>query len=421
MIDIDDRAFLARLFEAAVLAADPKAAILPVLPKRPKGRTIVVGAGKGAAQLAAAFEDLWGEPVEGVVVTRYGYSAPTRRVRVMKASHPIPDAAGLAATDALFAAVQGLSNNDLVVALICGGGSALLPAPPDGLGLEDEQALNEALLASGAPISAMNAIRKQFSRIKGGRLAAVANPARVVSLVVSDVPGDDPAQVASGPTIPDAVGREEALAHISAHRIELPESVLAYIEGGAGGAPSPEDPAFAKNEVRVIASAAISLEAAAIAAKAEGIPAVILSDAIEGEARDIGQMHAAIAREVRTRNRPFAAPVAILSGGETTVTISGPGGKGGRNTEFLLSCAGGIEGLKVTALAADTDGIDGSEDNAGAFADGTTWARLRAGGGDPAAMLGRHDAWTAFDVLGDLFVPGPTGTNVNDFRALLIR
>jgi glycerate 2-kinase len=421
MIDAYDRAFLTRLFNAAVLAADPKAALSPVLPKRPKGRTILVGAGKGAAQMAAAFEDLWGQPVEGVVVTRYGYSAPTRHVTVMEASHPVPDAAGLAATEALFASVQGLTKDDLVVALICGGGSALLPAPPDGLGLEDEKALNEALLASGAPISAMNAIRKQVSRVKGGRLAAAASPARMVSFVVSDVPGDDPAQVASGPTIPDAVGRELALWHIAAHRIELPVSVRAYLESGAGEAPSPDDPIFAKNEVHVIASSAISLEAAAIAAEAEGISAVILSDAIEGEARDIGQMHAAIARDVCTRGRPFKTPVVILSGGETTVTISGPGGKGGRNTEFLLACTGGIEGLSVTAFAADTDGIDGSEDNAGAFADGTTWARLRAGGHDVAAMLGRHDAWTAFDALGDLFVPGPTGTNVNDLRALLIR
>ncbi len=421
LIDPSDRRFLTRLFDAAVSAADPKAAMMLFLPERPNGRTVVIGAGKGAAQMAAAFEELWGEPVDGVVVTRYGYAAPAKRIRILEASHPVPDMAGLQATDALFEVVQGLSEEDLVVALICGGGSALLPAPPDGLRLEDEQALNRVLLASGAPISAMNAIRKQVSRIKGGRLAAAAFPARVVSLVVSDVPGDDPAQVASGPTVPDAVGRAAALAHISAYGIELPMSVRAHLESGAGEAPSPDDPAFARNDVRVIASAAISLEAAAKAARSEGVPAVILSDAIEGEARDIGQMHAAIAREVRLRNRPFEAPVVILSGGETTVTIIGAGGKGGRNTEFLLACAGGIEGLNMTALAADTDGIDGSEDNAGAFADGTTWARLRAGGYDPVSMLAGHDAWSAFDALGDLFVPGPTGTNVNDFRALLIR
>ncbi|MGI9389114.1 MAG: glycerate kinase type-2 family protein [Boseongicola sp.] len=421
MIDLHDRAFLTRLFRTAVSAADPKAAMMSALPPKPVGRTVVIGAGKGTAQMAAAFEELWSGPVEGVVVTRYGYSAPTRHIRVMEASHPVPDAAGLAATDALFAAVKGLSEDDLVVALISGGGSALLPAPRGGLELEDEQALNEALLASGAPISAMNAIRKQISRIKGGRLASAAFPARVVSFIVSDVPGDDPAQVASGPTVPDAVGRGEAIALADAYRIELPTSVRGYLESGAGEAPLPDDPVFARNEVQVIASAGISLEAAAKAAEAEEVAAVILSDAIEGEARDIGQMHAAIAREVRMRNRPFEAPVVILSGGETTVTIGGTGGKGGRNTEFLLACAAGIEGLAVTALAADTDGTDGSEDNAGAFANGTTWARLRAAGCDPAEMLAGHDAWTAFDALGDLFVPGPTGTNVNDFRALLIR
>ena len=421
MIDPRDRAFLTRLFETAVSAADPKAAMMSALPPRPIGRTVVIGVGKGAAQMAAAFEELWGGPVEGVVVTQYGYSVPTRHIRVLEASHPVPDAAGLAAADAIFASVQGLSSDDLVVALISGGGSALVPAPAEGLGLKDEQALNEALLVSGAPISAMNAIRKQISRIKGGRLAAAAHPARVVSLVVSDVPGDDPAQVASGPTVPDTVGREEALAHVATFRIDLPVSVRTYLESGAGDAKLPDDPVFARSEVRVIASAAISLEAAAKAAEAESVSAAILSDAIEGEARVIGQMHAAIAREVRLRNRPFEAPVVILSGGETTVTISGPGGKGGRNTEFLLACAGGIEGLSATALAADTDGIDGSENNAGAFADGTTWARLRAAGYDPAKLLADHDAWTGFDVLGDLFIPGPTGTNVNDFRALLIR
>ncbi|MGI9391313.1 MAG: glycerate kinase type-2 family protein [Boseongicola sp.] len=421
MIDPHDREFLTRLFETAVSAADPKAAMMSALPPKTVGRTVVIGAGKGAAQMAAALEELWSGPVEGVVVTRYGYSAPTRQIRVMEASHPVPDIAGLAATDALFDAVQGLSEDDLVVALVSGGGSALLPAPVEGLGLEDEQALNEALLASGAPISAMNAIRKQISRIKGGRLAAAAFPARVVSLVVSDVPGDDPAQVASGPTVPDTGHRGDAIALADAYRIELPMSVRAYLESGAGEALSPDDPVFARNDVRVIASAAISLEAAANAAEAAGVAAVILSDAIEGEARDIGQMHAAIAREVRMRNRPFNAPVVILSGGETTVTISGPGGKGGRNTEFLLASAGGIDGLSVTALAADTDGIDGSEDNAGAFANGTTLARLRSAGYDPAEMLASHDAWTAFDALGDLFASGPTGTNVNDFRALLIR
>lgn len=416
----DPRAFLARLFDAAVEAANPARAMARALPDRPKGRTVVVGAGKGAAQMAAAFESLWEAPLEGVVVTRYGYGARTRTIRVLEAAHPVPDAAGLAAAETLLGAVAGLSEDDLVVALISGGGSALLPAPPDGLTLEDEQSLNKALLASGAPISAMNAIRKQVSRIKGGRLAAAAHPARVVTLIVSDVPGDDPAQVASGPTVPDISDRATALNLIRAHGIRLPARVQVYLESGAGEAPHPDDPVFARNEVRIIASAALSLEAAARAAKAAGIAPAILSDAMEGEARDVGQVHAAIAREVALRDRPFKRPVVILSGGETTVTMPAGAGRGGRNTEFLLSLARGIDGLGIVALAADTDGIDGSEDNAGAFADGTTWARIRAAGHDPAALLAAHDAWAAFDAVGDLFVPGPTGTNVNDFRALLV-
>lgn len=415
-----DRAFLTRLFGAAVRAADPETALQAHLPERPRGRTVVVGAGKGAAQLAAAFERLWDGPLSGVVVTRYGYGTACQRIRVMEAAHPVPDAAGLAASEALFAAVRGLSADDLVVALVCGGGSALLPAPPEGMTLEDEQALNRALLASGAPISVMNAIRKQASRIKGGRLAAAAHPARVVSLVVSDVPGDDPAQVASGPTVPDRVGRAEARAMAAAWRIELPARLRDWIAGDEGLAPRPEDPIFAGHEVRVIASARLSLEAAAAVAEAEGVRAAILSDAIEGEARDVGRVHAAIAREVAARGRPFARPVVILSGGETTVTLRGKG-RGGRNSEFLLAVALAAEGVPFAGLAADTDGIDGSEDNAGAFADGSSAGRLRALGLDPAAMLAANDAWGAFERLGDLFVTGPTGTNVNDFRAILLR
>lgn len=416
----EDRALLAQLFHAAVTAADPRAALARALPDRPRGRTVVIGAGKGAAQLAAAFEDLWGEAVEGVVVTRYGYGAPTRRIRVIEAAHPVPDAAGLAASGALFAAVAGLTADDLVVALVCGGGSALLPAPPDGLTLADEAALNRALLASGAPISVMNAIRKQVSRIKGGRLAAAAHPARVVSLIVSDVPGDDPAQVASGPTVPDRVTRAEARAMAAAWRIALPPAVAAWLAGDRDPAPLPDDPAFAGHQVRIVASARLSLEAAAARAAQAGLPAVILSDAIEGEARDVGRVHAAIAREVAARGRPFARPVVMLSGGETTVTLRG-NGRGGRNTEFLLALAMAAEGVPFAALAADTDGIDGSGDNAGAFADGGGMARLRALGQDPAALLADNDAGGAFAALGDLFVTGPTGTNVNDFRAILIR
>lgn len=415
-----DKDFLTRLFHTAVAAADPRQALAPHLPEAPPGRVVVVGAGKGAAQLAAAFEDLWPGEVSGVVVTRYGYGCATRHIRVLEAAHPVPDEAGLRAGAELLQAVSGLGPDDLVVALICGGGSALLPAPPEGLTLADEVDLNRALLASGAPIGVMNAIRKQVSRIKGGRLAAAAWPARVVSLVVSDVPGDDPAQVASGPTVPDAVSRAEARRLVDSWRIALPPRVAGYLAGEAGAAPDPSDAVFARNEVRVIASARLSLEAAAAASEAAGIPAVILSDAIEGEARDVGRVHAALAREVALRDRPFARPVLILSGGETTVTLRGSG-RGGRNSEFLLAFAAATEGLPVSALAADTDGIDGSEQNAGAFADGETARRLRAQGRDAASWLSSNDAWSAFDALGDLFSPGPSGTNVNDFRAILLR
>ncbi|MGR3482509.1 glycerate kinase type-2 family protein, partial [Salipiger marinus] len=350
---VTETQFLAGLFDAAVAAADPVQALRAHLPGRPEGRTMVIGLGKGAAQLAQAFEQLWHGPLEGVVVTRYGYGAPCATLRVMEAAHPVPDAAGMAASEALFDAVRGLTERDLVVALVCGGGSALLPAPPEGLTLAEEQALNRALLASGAPIGVMNAIRKHASRIKGGRLAAACAPARVVSLIVSDVPGDDPAQVASGPTVPDAVDARAALAMIAAWKIALPGTVLAHIRSAASAAPDPRDPVFARNEVHVIASARISLEAAAARAEAQGVPAVILSDAIEGEARDVGRVHAALAREVACRNRPFVAPVVMLSGGETTVTLRGEGGRGGRNTEFLLAFAQAVDGLAgIHALAA---------------------------------------------------------------------
>jgi hydroxypyruvate reductase len=380
----------------------------------------VIGAGKGAAQLACAFETLWDAPLSGVVVTRYGYATPCERIRVLEAAHPVPDTAGLAASAALFDAVADLTADDLVVALICGGGSALLPAPPPGLTLDDEAALNRALLASGAPISVMNAIRKQVSRIKGGRLALAAHPARVVSLVVSDVPGDDPAQVASGPTVPDATTRATARALVGTWGIALPPAVAAHLAGDSDPAPDPADPRFAGHSTTVIASARLSLEAAAEVARRHGLTPAILSDSVEGEARDVARVHAAIAREVAARDRPFARPVAILSGGETTVTLRGQG-QGGRNSEFALALALAAEGVHFAALAADTDGIDGVRDNAGAFADGTTASRLRATGRDPAAMLAENDAWTAFAALGDLFVTGPTGTNVNDFRAILLR
>lgn len=418
---LDPKSFLTSIFEAAVAAADPNLTIRNHLPAKPKGRTIVIGAGKGAAQMAGAFEKAWDGPLEGLVVTRYGYGARTERLEVIEAAHPVPDEAGLEASRRLLQLVSGLTEDDLVVALICGGGSALLPSPATGLMLADEIAVNEALLASGAPIAAMNAIRKHVSTIKGGRLAAAAWPAKVVSLVVSDIPGDNPALVASGPTIPDAGSREDALASIAAYGIRLPDAVMAHIRATSSAAPSPDDKKFARNEVHLIASAGVSLEAVAAEAHRQGIEAVILSDAIEGEAREVGSVHAAIAREVATRNRPFAKPVLILSGGETTVTLKAKG-KGGRNSEFLLSFAIGIAGVDgIHALAADTDGIDGSEDNAGAFCDGSTVQRMRAAGVDAKAMLAANNTWTAFNAVGDLFVPGPTGTNVNDLRAILVR
>ncbi|MBZ9697467.1 MULTISPECIES: glycerate kinase [unclassified Mesorhizobium] len=421
MTVLDPESFLISIFDAAVAAADPEKTIRDHLPAKPKGRTIVIGAGKGSAQMAAAFEKVWDETIEGLVVTRYGYGAKCERIEIIEAAHPVPDAAGLEASRRLLEKVQGLTADDLVVALISGGGSALLPSPAAGLTLADEIAVNEALLASGAPIAAMNTIRKHLSTIKGGRLAAAAWPAKVVSLVVSDIPGDNPALVASGPTVPDVGSRENALASISAYGMKLPDAVMAHIQSPAADAPDPGDQRFARNEVHLIASAGVSLEAAAVEARRQGIEAVILSDAIEGEAREVGGVHAAIAREVATRNRPFQKPVLILSGGETTVTLRAKG-KGGRNSEFLLAFAIGINGIEgIHALAADTDGIDGSEDNAGAFADGSTVSRMRAAGVDAKAMLAGNNAWTAFNAVGDLFVPGPTGTNVNDLRAILVR
>lgn len=418
---LEPKAFLTAVFEAAVAAADPERTIRAHLPARPKGRTIVIGAGKGSAQMAAAFEKAWDGPIEGLVVTRYGYAAPCQRIEIIEAAHPVPDAAGLQAAKRLLDKVSGLTADDLVVALISGGGSALLPSPAPGLTLADEIAVNEALLASGAPISAMNTIRKHVSTIKGGRLAAAAHPAKVVSLVVSDIPGDDPALVASGPTIPGEGSRAEALDVVRSYAMKLPEAVMAHLNSPEADAPAVGDPRFARNETHLIASAAVSLEAAAVEAKRQGIEAVILSDSIEGEAREVGSVHAAIAREVAMRNRPFTKPVLLLSGGETTVTLRAKG-KGGRNSEFLLAFAIGVGGCDgIDALAADTDGIDGSENNAGAFADASSVARMRAAGVDAKARLAGNDAWTAFHAIGDLFVPGPTGTNVNDLRAILIR
>ncbi|WP_295912746.1 glycerate kinase [uncultured Bartonella sp.] len=426
MIKSTDRNFLKELFDCAVMAANPEHLMEQFLPKKPKGRTIVVGAGKGSAQMALALEKLWAKAgygkLEGVVVTCYGCRVELRSIEVLEASHPLPDENGLKAAKKLVKLVQGLSPDDLVIALICGGGSALLPLPLEPLTLEDEIAINEALLKSGAPIGAMNAIRKHLSQIKGGRLAYYAAPARVVSFIVSDIPGDIASQVASGPTVADWSTREDALKLVKQYHIDLPPKAVSLLNSPAADAPKPDNPAFDKNAAYIVASAATSLEAASAHARKAGWNAVILSDSIEGEARDIALMHAAMAREIALKNRPFEKPVVMLSGGETSVTIGGEHGKGGRNSEFLLSFSIAIEGeSSITALAADTDGRDGSEDNAGAFCDGNSCSRLKQQGLDPATFLVRHDAWTAFDMLDDLLVTGPTGTNVNDFRAILIR
>ncbi len=407
------RAFLKSLFDAAVNAALPQADIAKFLPQKPKGRTVVIGAGKGAAQLAQAVEAAWEGPLSGVVVTRYGYGAKCAQIELIEASHPVPDAAGLAASRRVLVAVQDLGPDDLVIALITGGGSALLPCPPAGVTLADEIAMNEVLLASGAPISAMNTLRKHVSGIKGGRLALAAAPAKVVSLIVSDIPGDNPAFVASGPTVPDGATVQQALDIVAHYGLTLPASIMAHLNSAAAIAPAPNDPAFARNKIHIIASAEVSLQAAKRLAEARGIPTEILSDALEGEAREIARMHAALAKYSK-------GPRLLLSGGELTVTLTGSG-KGGPNSEFLLAFAMEIEGHgNIYALSADTDGIDGSEDNAGGFADGSTQTRIRAKGGVPATLLANNNAWSALHMAGDLLATGPTGTNVNDFRAILI-
>jgi glycerate 2-kinase len=415
------RLLLESLFHRAVAQAQPALAVARHLPEPPKGRTIVIGAGKASAQMARAFEEAWPGEISGLVVTRYGYAEACQRIEIVEAAHPVPDAAGQRAAARLMELVSNLTEDDLVVALISGGGSSLLPAPAPSLDLVDEQTINRALLASGAPIGVMNLIRNQFSTIKGGRLAAAAHPARVATLVVSDVPGDDPALVASGPTLPLAGGRAEARRLAALYRIDLPEAAAKLLASDDNLPPDMGDPIFASNSVITIASAALSLEAAAELAREGGIEAAILSDSIEGEARDVAQVHAAMTREIATRNRPFQKPVVLLSGGETTVTLRG-NGRGGRNGEFLLSLAIALDGVEgVSALAGDTDGIDGSEDNAGAYVDGTSAQRMREAGLDPQAALANNDAYGAFAAIGDLFVTGPTGTNVNDFRAILIR
>ncbi len=425
---LDPRALLGQLYRSAVERALPMQVIGPHLPAPPRGRTVVLGAGKAGGAMAEAVAALWpGEaPLSGLVVTRYhhvppGYRARPGRIEVVEAAHPVPDAAGRQAAARIAALTQGLGADDLVLCLISGGGSALLSMPADGLTLEDKQAINKALLESGAAIDEMNCVRKHLSAIKGGRLAARCAPARVVTLLISDVPGDSPEVIASGPTVPDATTCADALAICRRYGIRLPAAALAGLESGAFESPKPGDPRFAGHEVHLIATPQQALEAAAAAARAAGVAAHVLSDEIEGESREVGKVHAALARAVARRGQPFEAPCVILSGGETTVTVTQKGGRGGRATEFLLGCAIALQGEPgVHVLAADTDGIDGIEDNAGAIVTPDTLARAAALGLKAADFLDRNDAYNFFKPLGDLVVPGPTFTNVNDFRALLI-
>ncbi len=411
---------LREMFDAAVAAAAPAVCLPPHLPPRPAGRIVVVGAGKAAASMARAAEDCWPGPLEGLVVTRYGHGAPTRHIKVVEAGHPMPDDAGVDAARAILGMVQGLGPDDLVLALISGGGSALLALPGPGLTLEDKRAVNKALLASGATIAEINTVRKQLSAIKGGRLAAAAAPARVLALIVSDVPGDDPAIVASGPTAPDATGPADALAILRKYGIAAPEAVIRILTEGGNQTPKPGDPVFARVENRIIATAQGSLEAAAAVARRAGVTPVILGNAIEGEARDVALVHAAIARQCAAHGQPAAAPCVLISGGETSVTVRG-GGKGGRNAEFLLALAIALDGHPhIHAIACDTDGIDGTEDNAGALLGPDSLARAGDLGLNAKALLADNDGYGFFQALGDLIVTGPTRTNVNDFRAIAI-
>ncbi len=431
------RALLDHLYRTAVLRALPAhntAAFLPPAPTPASGgRTLVLGAGKAGAAMAQAVEALWpaDAPLSGLVVTRYHHVPPRpdgqpQRIEVVEAAHPVPDAAGERAATRMLALAQGLSANDLVLCLISGGGSALLSLPVAGLDFAAKQALNQALLASGASISEINCVRKHLSRVKGGRLAAACAPARVVTLTISDVPGDDPSTIASGPTVPDATSCADALAILQRYGIAVPDAVRHALEQGQLETPKPGDPRFAKHQLHLIATPQHSLEAAAEAARAAGLRAHILSDEIEGESREVGKVHAALARAVARHGQPFERPCVILSGGETTVTLRprAPGaarGRGGRAGEFCMGLAQALQGQDgIYALAADTDGIDGVEDNAGAFVAPDTLARAAAQGMKLDRYLDRNDAYGFFEPLGDLVFTGPTFTNVNDFRAILV-
>jgi glycerate 2-kinase len=414
------RRLLRAMFDAAVGAASPELRVPAHLPPPPKGRTVVIGAGKASAAMAKAVEARWPGPLTGLVVTRYGHAVPCERIEIVEASHPVPDENGHRAAGRMLEMVRGLGPDDLVLALVSGGGSALLSMPAPGLTLEDKQAVNTALLRSGAPIGEMNIVRKHLSAIKGGRLAAAAHPARLVTLVISDVPGDDPAVIASGPTVPDASTFAEARAVLDKYGITEPASAIEHLVRAAEETPKPGDPRLANANTIMVASPQLSLEAAAEVARRSGITPLILGDALEGEAREVGKVMAGIARQAALRGQPAPPPVVLLSGGETTVTVKGSG-RGGRNVEFLLSLAVELDGLPgVFALAADTDGVDGAGEAAGAVVAPDTLLRAAGRGIGAKARLAENDGHGFFETLGDLVVTGPTLTNVNDFRAILV-
>jgi glycerate 2-kinase len=413
--------FLRDLFNAAVAAADPFACMPAHLPPHPKGRTLVIGAGKAGGSMAKALEDHWVGDLEGLVVTRYDHKLPTSRIEVVEAAHPVPDEAGQQAAARILALVKGLTADDLVICLISGGGSSLMSAPAAGLTLADKQAMNKALLKSGATITEMNCVRKHLSAIKGGRLAAACAPAQVITLLISDVPGDDPSVIASGPTVADPTTCADALAILDKYGITEPAAAYAHIKKAHDETPKPGDPRLARASVRMIATPQASLEAAAAVARAAGITPVILGDSLEGEARDVALVHAGIAKQVANHNQPAAAPCVLLSGGETTVTVRGKG-RGGRNAEFLLALAVALDGRpRIHAIACDTDGVDGTEDNAGAQLAPDTLARAEKKGLSAKAFLANNDGYSFFSELKDLIETGPTLTNVNDFRAILVR
>ncbi|WP_158046083.1 glycerate kinase type-2 family protein [Skermanella pratensis] len=414
------RDLLRAMFDAAVDAALPEKVVPRHLPPPPKGRTIVLGAGKASAAMAKAVEDHWPGPLEGLVITRYGHAVPCRHIEIVEASHPVPDAAGHAAAARVLELAEGAGPDDLVLFLISGGGSALLALPAPGLTLEDKQAVNKALLASGADIGQMNAVRKHLSAIKGGRLGAAAHPAKVVSLLISDVPGDDPSVIASGPTVPDPSTFEDARAVLRRYNITPSDAVQRHLDRGEDETPKPGDPRLANVTNVMIATPQLSLEAAAEVARKAGVTPLLLGDALEGEATEVGKIMAGIALSAATHGHPLPAPCVLLSGGETTVTVRGEG-KGGRNVEFLLSTAVALNGAKgIWGIAGDTDGIDGAEEVAGAIITPDTLLRAAERGIGAKAKLADNDGHTFFEALGDQVITGPTLTNVNDFRAILI-